>query len=180
MKKLKHYRAIRAIAAVLCINLDEAECNIDIETKFLMAIVYGVVNGTRLLRLEFRKVLSVLGKNTDVTTLNAVSAFASEETDFKTFPDFKKFLPRTNLTETQKLVLYIGKSSAYLPTRTTSHVVRLVETRLMPAEVIELISWTGVLTVLHRLYVFYFPNCMDRSFLKYARAARTDLWTTMT
>lgn len=168
---LKQVRAVRAIAEAIRLNLDAIVCGIEPDTKYLVGLVYAGVNRNRLLAKEFRKMIMLMVDYFDEDMINAVHAFSKEETDFTMDFDTamsNSVLMEAPLSETQVRILYVAKACSYLPTETTEQVV-LATKEMRPADVVELLNWVAVLSMLQKLYVFYYPSCTERLVLKHAQ-----------
>lgn len=153
LSRLRSRRAVRALATALLLNLDEHESSVDVEVKYLAALVFATLNGNHLLASEFRGLAS-----TAMTpdSLEAVVTFASSTSDR---------LTGTFLTEIQRRALLVAKACAMSPPVITQRMVNEMRLHMPPPMIVELVSWLGLVSTLHRLYVFYFPNCLNRNFL---------------
>lgn len=154
--RLRNGRAVRALATALLLNLDEHECSIDVEIKYLAAVIYATLNGNHLMSNEFAR----LASNKQI--LAAVSAFAADNTPV---PFSRHALADTVLTPSQKRILYVAKACSMSPPVITPRMVKLMRDHMPPPQIVELVTWLGLISTFHRLYVYYLPNCLDRNFL---------------
>lgn len=162
---LKHGRAVRALAEIIRMNLDAIECGIDPDIKYLVGIVFAGVNGNRLLGREFRKMTMLMVDYLDETMIDAVEQFAKEDTDFSV--DYFDALGESALvdgvplSEEQVRLMYVAKACCFVPSRTTRAVVEASK-EIRPSRTVELLCWVSILSLLHKLYVFYYPSCTER------------------
>lgn len=168
---LNHTRAVRAIAETIRLNLDAIVCGIEPDTKYLIGIVFAGVNRNRLMAKEFRKMTMMMVDYFDDEMINAVYEFSKEDTDYSL--DFSTALTQsalmdTPLTETQVRFLYIAKACSFAPTRTTQSVVDACKP-LRSSNTVELLNWVSLLSLLQKLYIFYYPSCSEVSTLKNAQ-----------
>lgn len=170
--QIRSTRAIRALATALCINLDETECSIDVEIKYLAAVVYATLNGNHLLSTEFQALAQTKSPAITKTILTAVTSFAADKSPLQ-YP-LRNTLTTALLTPAQKRLLYVAKACSMSPPVISRSMVKVVRDNMLPPQIVELVTWLGLIATFHRLYVFYFPNCLDRSFLHEA-AMRNDM-----
>lgn len=163
---LNHVRAVRALAEIIRINLDAIECGIDPDMKYLIGIIFAGVNGNRLLAKEFRNMTLLMVDYLDEDMIDAIVEFSQEDTDFSV--DFYDALSESALvdddvplSEAQVRLLYIAKACCFAPTRTTPAVVEATK-ELRADHSVELLCWVSVLSLLHKLYIFYYPSCTER------------------
>ncbi|CAN8065449.1 unnamed protein product [Agarophyton chilense] len=168
---LTHDRAVRALAECIRLNLDAIVCGIEPDTKYLIGIVFAGVNRNRLMAKEFRRMTMMMVDDFDDDMIGAVYDFSKEETDFSV--DFLSALTdsalmETTLTETQVRLLYIAKACSFMPTKTTQAVVEATKP-LRSEHTVELLSWVSLLSLLQKLYIFYYPSCSESVTLKNAQ-----------
>ena len=167
---LTHNRSVRAIAEAIRLNLDAIVCGIEPDTKYLIGIVFAGVNSNRLMAKEFRKMTMMMVDYFDDEVINAIYEFSKEETDFEV--DFLSALTdsalmEAPLTETQVRLLYIAKACSFAPTKTTQAVVDATKS-LRSENTVELLNWVSLLSLLQKLYIFYYPSCSESVTLKNA------------
>lgn len=168
---LTHERAVRAIAECIRLNLDAIVCGIEPDTKYLIGIVFAGVNRNRLMAKEFRRMTMMMVDYFDDDMINAVYEFSKEETDFSV--DFLSALTdsalmETPLSETQVRLLYIAKAASFMPTKSSQAVVDATKP-LRSEHTVELLNWVSVLSLLQKLYIFYYPSCSESVTLKNAQ-----------
>lgn len=168
---LNHARAVRAIAEAIRLNLDAIVCGIEPDTKYLIGIVFAGVNRNRLMAKEFRKMTMMMVDYFDDDMINAIYEFSREETDFSV--DFLSALSDSALmdaplTELQVRLLYVAKACAFAPTRTTQAVIDATK-QLRADNTVELLNWVSLLSLLQKLYIFYYPSCSESVVLKNAQ-----------
>lgn len=164
--RIRSSRATRALASALCMNLDETECSIDVEVKYLAAVVYATMNGNHLLSGEFQALAQAKSPAITKSILSAVINFASDSTTTQCPPHaMRHVLANTVLTVSQKRLLYVAKACSMSPPVISPMLVKVIRDNMLPPQIVELVTWLGLMSTFHRLYVFYFPNCLDRSFL---------------
>lgn len=163
--RLCNRRATRAIAEAIRLNLDGIVSGIDPNMKYLVGMVYAAVNGNQLMLKEFKRMAQVMIDFLDKEMLNLIIDYAKEDTLFNVpFPGTlqSSILKKTPLSDEQMRVLFVAKASAHFPSRGTVEVVEAA--RGMRAEhTVELVCWVSVLAMLHKLYVFYYPTCMEQT-----------------
>lgn len=162
---LTHTRAVRALAEVIRMNLDAIVCGIEPDVKYLIGIVFAGVNGNRLLAREFRKMTMLMVDYLDEHMVDAVCEFATEDTDFSVDIDdalSDSALTHVALSECQIRMLYVAKACSFMPPRMTQSVVNATKV-LRRDHTVELVCWVAVLSLLHKLYIFYYPGCTERA-----------------
>ena len=157
--RLRNARAVRALATALLVNLDEHECSIDVEIKYLAAVIYATLNGNHLMSNEFGR----LASNKHI--LAAVTTFAADNTPVPFSSAVRHALADTVLTPAQKRILYVAKACSMSPPVIAPRMVKLMRDHMPPPQIVELVTWLGLVATFHRLYVYYLPNCLDRNFL---------------
>ena len=157
--RLRNTRAVRSLATALLLNLDEHECSIDVEIKYLAAVIYATLNGNHLMSNEFTR----LASNKHI--LAAVVAFATDDTPVPFSSAVRHALADTVLTPSQKRILYVAKACSMSPPVITGRMVKMMRDHMPPPQIVELVTWLGLIATFHRLYVYYLPNCLDRTFL---------------
>lgn len=162
---LTHGRAVRALAEVIRMNLDAIVCGIEPDVKYLIGIVFAGVNRNRLLSREFRKMTMLMVDYLDDNMVQAVHEFSREDTDFSL--DIADALSESvilhlPLTDSQVRMLYVAKACSFTPTKTSKTVVEATKA-LRREHTVELTCWVAVLSLLHKLYIFYYPGCTERA-----------------
>lgn len=169
LSKIKHSRVIGALAAIICLNLDGISCSVEPDLKYLVGMQYAAVHSNRLLLYEFRKLAFNMCPEMKPETIDAVCRYAREETDFDTEMCFDNTaLQEAALSDSQKAFLYVSKGASYVPSRVTESIVDAAAA-LPPKHIMELLSWVGICALLQRLYLFYYPDCSEKSALVDAR-----------
>jgi len=164
---LKNKASIRTLVSILLLHLDtnnnnsnygggNAVMNLEIEMKYLTAIIYSTINGNYLLTNEFK---TIAASDIAPEVLVSVQNFAVDMNVDTSFDN------QCALSPAQKKVLQVAKACSLNPPVINTNMVKLMREYMSPPQIVELISWLGFVATLHRLYVFYFPNCLDRNFL---------------
>lgn len=163
---LTHSRAARAIAEVLRLNLDAIVCGIEPDVKYVIGMVFAGVNENTLLLKEFHNMTMLMVDYLSEDDLQCVHDFATEYTEFSPQGGVQELIGKSRLRGVKGLssravrMLVLAKACCYMPTKTTEVVVELTKS-LRPAAVVELINWVGVLSLLHKLYMFFYPSCLE-------------------
>lgn len=161
---LTHTRAVRAIAEMIRLNLDAIICGIEPDLKYLIGIVFAGVHCNRLMAKEFRQMTMLMVDYMNEEKMNVIFDFSKEETDFNVgFEETMResCLTEMGLDESQVRMLYIAKACCFAPTRTTRAVVEATKT-LRPEYTVELLCWVSLLSMLQKLYIFYYPSCAEQ------------------
>lgn len=156
--RLRHGRAIRAIAAALSINLDPALCNVPPSTKLLCGVIFGTKAKNPALVADMKRCALRLGSHLLPDTCKVVTKFAREEIDFEKPITLSQTALReagADLTLADRRALLFAKASSTSPSMLTPIVLGGMEELFSPAAVIEQLVWMGLLQMLHRLYLFF-------------------------
>lgn len=162
---LTHTRAARALAEVIRLNLDAIVCGIEPDMKYLVAIVFARVNRNKLLAKEFGKLTALMVDYLTEDMVGAISEFADEDTDFSVDMDealCESAIMDAGLSKNQIEMLYVAKACSFMPPKMTQAVVGTTK-GLRRDHTVELVCWVAVLSLLHKLYIFYYPECTDRA-----------------
>lgn len=156
--KLRHARAMRAIAAALSINLDQTLCNIPPATKLLCGVIYGTKANNPSLVADMKRCALRLGSHLLPDTCKIVAKFATEEIDFDQPITLSQTYLReagADLTLGDRRALLFAKASSTSPSTLTPIVLGGMEEVFSPAAIIEQLVWMSLVQMLHRLYLFY-------------------------
>jgi hypothetical protein len=143
--KLRHKRAIRALATILRDNLDPASSVIGLQTKTLAGLVYATVVGDATLAEEARLLAARFAPQLDESTFEAVKRFAEDGT----------VSAPPGLAKEEAASLLLARAAATSPAEVGPAVLAEVSPLLAPAGIIELMVWLSVQQLLHRLLSFY-------------------------
>lgn len=170
--KLKHSRVICAVATMISMNLNALECSLDLELKYLIAMVFAGVAKNRLLFEEFKKIALDLSPDMTIETIMAVSDYAwddsPESMDFSRIDMDKTSLgPLESLSFGDRMILIFTKASSCAPPQMTRLVLEIADAYMTPPQIVEIITWVSLCNMLHRLYCFYFPGSFESTRLPY-------------
>jgi hypothetical protein len=166
--KLRRMRPVRAIAAALIAHLSTQSLNppsIPPVVKWLMGLVYATcVNQTRMICDFLAVVTSGTNRQTSAfATIRAVEDFALWHLDVTrrgadAYSPAVAVLSSTPLSEREKMLLALAKTSAGSASVLAGSVVSGLHRHVSRHEIAEACSWISFLELLHRLYCFYEPN----------------------
>jgi hypothetical protein len=166
--KLRRIRAVRAIAAALITHLGSHRSNISRISpvaKWLMGFVYATCVNQRRMTFDFLSVISTgLHRQTSAyATIRAVEDFALWHLDFTgrgedAFAPALAVLSNTSLSDREKMLLALAKSSSGNSSVMAGSVVSGLHLCVSRCDIAEACSWISLLEMLHRLYCFYEPN----------------------
>jgi hypothetical protein len=142
--RLRHRRAIRAIATM--IRESGGDGPLGAAAKHEAGLIYAIVAGDAALADGARTMATHAGAPS--IELDAAERFAAEPLDL----DDAGAITRAARVHGPALVLARAVSTS--PARVTAPVVRAASA-LPPAAIVELVSWIGVLQLVHRLHAFY-------------------------
>jgi len=160
LRFLKHSRAIKAVATTIMISLDVMHSLIDPEIKYLIGLMYAGMTKNQHLESIFIKLAKKNAPDMRMETMEAVYRFALESTpDTEPYTRLQTSLAASCLSSKHQHMIYIAKACAIPSSKALSmFVIRAAKAYMTPAQTIEMISWLGVLAILHRLYIFYMPH----------------------
>lgn len=160
LKLIKNPRAVHAIKESVVVNMDSGFCSFRKELKCLIGIVFAGTNGIDNMVQEFQtfyqKRLGTFGKS----TCEDVYTFSREDTDFS--EEFSVLLmssalKTSSLSEKDLRVLYLSKAySTYSMSR--SNLLLNLTIDFSFVDIMEVVSWISVLSLLSKLYIFYTPS----------------------
>jgi hypothetical protein len=131
LAKLRHGRAIRAIATVIRDNSRTGESRLGLSIKHRAGLMYATLVEDEALARAARAM--------------AVKAGA----------DGDQGISRGSLDRRAETALALAEAASPSPAQVTPDLIARVQADLSPAETIELLTWLSVLQLLHRLEVFY-------------------------
>jgi AhpD family alkylhydroperoxidase len=135
-------RCVRAIAAVLSVNLDPTLCVLPMDEKILAGAIFAEVVGNVALAEDMAAL--ALHHGVSASQLASARSFALG-TDTTT----------GDLSGTERAILNLARAAAPTPARITPDVVALCrEAALAPQAIVELICWLSVLQMFHRLTAY--------------------------
>lgn len=135
-------RCVRAIAAVLSLNLDPAVSVLPLEIKILAGAIFAEVVGNAALTKDMAAL--ALHHGVSESQLASTRSFALG-TDTTT----------GDISDTGRALLHLARAAAPTPARITPDVVALCrEAALSPQVIVELICWLAVLQMFHRLTAY--------------------------
>lgn len=137
-------RAARAVATMLCTNLDPTTTTVGLKAKALAGLVFATVVENPQLRDDLHALARHVGVDADL--IAEVAGFASGDVASP---------PTAEPTVSAALVL--ARSAAYSPARIDATTVQACDGVLAPAAVIEVVTWLSVLQLLHRLMCWIRP-----------------------
>jgi hypothetical protein len=143
--KLRHKRAIRALATILRDNLDPATSVIGLQTKTLAGLVYATVVGDATLAHEARLLAARFAPELDEGTIEAVRRFAADAT----------VSAPPGLPKDRAASLVLARAASPSPAEIGAALLDELTPLLTPAGIIELMVWLSVQQLLHRLICFY-------------------------
>jgi hypothetical protein len=164
--KLKHSRTIAAIATMLKDNLNAIECSIDLELKYLTAMIFAGVVKNSLLYEEFKMICTDLCPEVSEETIRLVTDYAWDQTaDTCSFENVKiENTPLEHMTElpfADRMLLIFAKAVSWAPPQMTSFIIEIADVYMTPPQVVELMTWISLMNMLHRFYCFYFPSSFE-------------------
>lgn len=128
LQRLRHRRAIRAIAFMLRENLSAESTVIGLDTKIRCGLVFAEVVADEALAADVRMLARAHGVDPDQTSAD----------------------PRL------PAALLLARAASPSPAEIDAHVVGACrDSGLPPAAIVELVTWLAVLQMLHRLSCFY-------------------------
>jgi alkylhydroperoxidase family enzyme len=138
LSRLRHGRAMRAIAVMLRDNLDPSTTAIGLPTKCLAGAIYATIAGDRALLEDLKK----LARNNGVSEerIDGAVAFASGG--------------NVELDPEARTVLLLARAASPSPAEVGDEIVESCRT-LSTAAIVELVTWISVLQMLHRLSGWY-------------------------
>jgi hypothetical protein len=152
--KLRHKRAIRALATVLKDNLDPAQSRLGLSIKCLTAFVYAIAVANKPLAAEARMLAVRWAPELEENTFDALTLFASKPigkeaagvkqaiADFSAWPNF---------SEQTIAALILAHAASPSPAEITPAILGYVLPLIPPAAVVELVTWLSIQQLLHRL-----------------------------
>lgn len=142
--RLRHGRAIRAVAVALRDNLAPEGSELGPASKHLAAAVFAVVAGNEEL-LGYARELATAAEG-DAAGVEAVAERVARGRDLAEIP---------GLTASTLAALRLVERIATSPAHVDEAVLRQIAGQLSPVGIVELVVWLGLLQLLHRLTVFY-------------------------
>lgn len=140
--RLINQRCVRAMAAVLSLNLDPALCVLPLDEKILAGAIFAEVIADRALAADVAALALHHGVPTSQLAWARSFALGAEIT-----PD--------DMTTTRSAVFHLARAAAPTPARITPDVVeRCREAALSPQAIVEVICWLAVLQLFHRLTAY--------------------------
>jgi alkylhydroperoxidase family enzyme len=140
---LRNPRCLRAIATVLTLNLDPAECRVPRETKILAAAIFAAVIADDALAEDVTALARSHG--VDRQRIDASRVFACAEE-----------LDPPSEDRQERALLLLARAASSSPARITLETVESSRQALLPPEaIIELVCWLSVLQLLHRLSAYH-------------------------
>jgi len=144
LDRLQSKRAARAVATMLCTNLDPATTVVGLEAKVLAGLAFAAVVENPQLRADLHALARHLGLDDGLTA--AVAEFAIDDTALPPTPE-----------PAASAALVLTRAAAYSPARIDAATVQTCDGVLPPAAVIEIVTWLSVLQLLHRLTCWVEP-----------------------
>ncbi|MBM4226241.1 MAG: hypothetical protein FJ164_00605 [Gammaproteobacteria bacterium] len=140
--RLVNQRCVRAIAAVLNLNLDPALSVMPVGEKILAGTIFAEVVGNAALAKDMAAL--ALHHGVSETQLASARSFAAGAD-----------ITVEEMTDTAIALLHLARAAAPTPARITPDVVeRCRQSAISPQAIVELICWLSVLQMFHRLTAY--------------------------
>jgi hypothetical protein len=159
LAKLKHGRAVRALATMLRDNLTPGDTHVGLRAKHLAGLVYAAeVRDGEIERIA-RKLSSRGPDGAPAAAIDEVARFAAEPLALHDADAIEEAASRLASVEgigpACADALLLAKAASPSPSLITPAMVERCAARLAPEVIVELLVWLSVLQTLHRLDVFF-------------------------
>ena len=145
--RIRQGRIVRTLTTMLRDNLSPTESRLGVAAKHMAGVVYAIGIGND----ELRRGSESMARESGVRDLSRCHDIAAEYLVLEdaSFIDafFRDDEPRF------KAVMLLTKAMVPSPSNVTPLVIEAVQDALEPAEIIELVTWLSLLSLLHRLRV---------------------------
>ncbi len=139
LSQLKNSRALRAITATLCENLNQSQSTIGIDVKIMAGVVFAKV-------IHDDQLQTVVTNLTSIEPLTAKLIESLEQ--FATNPA----LPPPVESVQNKALLSMARAASPSPAMITRDIVQECQfARISPDGIVEMVTWLAVLQMMHRL-----------------------------
>ncbi len=145
--RIRQGRIIRTLTTMIRDNLSPTESRLGVATKHMAGVVYAIGIGND----ELRRGSEIMADASGVSDLSRCHDIAAEYMVLEDASFIDTFFhddePRF------KAVMLLTKAMVSSPSNVTPLVIKAVQDALEPAEIIELVTWLSLLSLLHRLQV---------------------------
>ena len=157
LSRLRHRRAIRAIAVMLRDNLDGATSTLGRRAKCLAGLVYATAVGNADLANQMAALAARAQASPEM--IDAVTRFGARDADedgVLGISGVARLVPALQGDEVTVAAILLARLASPSPARIPSTVIaECRSSRLAPAAIVELVVWISVLQMIHRLSAFY-------------------------
>lgn len=150
---IKPKRITKALTTVLRDHLDKKQSSLPLYLKYLSGIIYATVVQNNSLGRDCRELLRHSSPSVDDQTimeLKEIAQHAIPVTEEEIRSALNQLAKLTEGNEKEAAVLLLAKASSNTPSNLSAEMIRMATNYLSPAQIIEIVTWMGVLQFFQR------------------------------